>query len=679
MLRKRALRLLPCCLLPLYLLPAAANASPVLDLSGLGKTAEACTDFDDYVNGLWKKSTPMPPDRARIGSFDTLRDESRRVIEQALADAAKAPAALDTPGKRLGAHFYVSGMDLAAIERRGLASLQPLLTQIAALDDRAKLPAIIAELNRVGIDAPLRVSVMPDAKDRRRYIVNIDQGGLGLPDRDDYFKDDARTLQLRSAYDAFRLQLATLAQAADPAADAKASFDLQRPLADASATRVARRDPNSVYQLNTLASLVAKAPGFDWKAYFAALGVPDIADFNVASPAFMTAFAKAAAEAPLPAWRAYLRERLLDELSPTLPAAFVEARFAYRGKAIRGLQQDVKREEQVINLLTGPFGSEPLAEGLGQLYVARAFSPEAKAAAEQMVGDIKTALRARIGKLEWMSAATKAAALKKLDAMALKIGYPDRWKTYDGLVIAPDDYSGNFLRARVWQGKERLADLGKPVDRTRWFTTPSLVNAFAGGLNEIVFPAAILQPPFFYANADPAVNYGGIGTVIGHEITHHFDDRGRQFDSVGNLNDWWQPEDAAAYKARAALVAEQFSAFEPVPGQRINGRQMLGENISDLGGVKIAYDGLQIALARKPVGPIDGLTQPQRFFISYGIIWRSQQRIESLLDQLRTGQHSPGRYRVLGPLANVTEFEAAFACPKGAAMMRAPEARISIW
>lgn len=683
MLRKRALQRLSCCLLPVLLLPAAAHAGSTLDLSGLGKTAEACTDFDDYVNGLWKKTTPMPPDRARIGSFDTLRDQSRHVVEQALADAAKAPAALDTPGKRLGATFYVSGMDLAAIERRGLASLQPLLAQIAALDDRAKLPAVIAQLARFGIDAPLRVSVMPDAKDRRRYIVNIDQGGLGLPDRDDYVKDDARTLQLRSAYDVYRLQLATLGQAgaaaADPAADAKASFELQRSLAGASATRIARRDPNSVYQLNTLATLAAKAPGFDWKAYFTAIGVPDIAEFNVASPAFMTAFAKAAAEAPLPAWRAYLRERLLDELAPTLPAAFVESRFAYRGKAIRGLQQDITREEQVINLITGPFGSEPLAEGLGQLYVARAFSPQAKAEAEQMVGDIKTALRARIGRLEWMSATTKAAALKKLDAMALKIGYPDRWKTYDGLVVAADDYSGNFLRARAWNSGERLADLGKPVDRTRWFASPHLVNAFAGGLNEIIFPAAILQPPFFYANADPAVNYGGIGTVIGHEITHHFDDRGRQFDSVGNLNDWWQPEDAAAYKARAAAVAEQYSAFEPVPGQRINGQQMLGENISDLGGVKIAYDGLQLALARKPVGPIDGLTQAQRFFISYGIIWRSQQRTEALLDQLRTGQHSPGRYRVLGPLANVTEFETAFACPKGAAMMRAPEARISIW
>jgi len=671
--------LVPVTVLLCLLLSASARADSVLDLTGLGKTTEACTDFDEYVNGLWKKNTSIPPDRARVGSFNTLIDESRTVIEQALADAARNPGALDTPGKRLAATFYVSGMDVAAIDRRGLQSLQPLVAQIAALDDRAKLPAIIAQLNRIGIDAPLRVAVMPDAKDRRRYILNVDQGGLGLPDRDDYFKDDARTLQLRGAYDAYRLALAQLSQAPDAAAAAAGSFDLQKRLADATQTRVARRDPNAVYQLNTPDTLSAKAPGFDWKAYFAALGAPGVKDFNVASPAFMTAFAKAATELPLPAWRAYLLERLLDELAPTLPSPFVAARFAYRGKVIRGLQQDVPRNEQVNNLMTGPFGSEPLAEGLGQLYVARAFSPEAKAAAVQMVGDIKTALRARIAKLDWMSAPTKEAALKKLDAMALKIGYPDRWKTYDGLTITADDYSGNFLRARAWQYDERLADLPRPVDRMRWFTTPHLVNAFAGGLNEIVFPAAILQPPFFYAHGDPAVNYGGIGTVIGHEITHHFDDRGRQFDSFGNLNDWWKPEDAAAYKARAADVARQFSAFEPLPGQTINGQQTLGENISDLGGVNIAYDGLQIALARKPVGPIDGLTQAQRFFVSYAIIWRTQHRNEALLDQLRTGQHSPGRYRILGPLANVTSFETAFDCPKGSPMLRAPEARISIW
>jgi predicted metalloendopeptidase len=362
-----------------------------------------------------------------------------------------------------------------------------------------------------------------------------------------------------------------------------------------------------------------------------------------------------------------------------LPAEFVDARFDYRGRVIQGREKNFPRPDQVILAMTGQFGSEPLAEGLGQLYVARAFSPEAKARAVQMIGDIKAALRARIEKLDWMSAPTKQSALKKLDAMALKIGYPDRWKTYDGLVIERDDFAGNWLRARAWAFNDRVADLGKPVDRSRWSASPHLVNAFAGGLNEIIFPAAILQPPFFHSTGDPAVNYGGIGAVIGHEITHHFDDRGRQFDSFGNLNDWWSPDDAANYKARAARLAQQYSGYTPVPGQSINGLQTLGENISDLAGVKIAFDGLQIALAREPIGPIDGLTQNQRFFISYATIWRAQYRTEALLDQLRTGQHSPNRYRVLGPLANFPAFAAAFNCPANAAMMRPPAEQISIW
>jgi predicted metalloendopeptidase len=654
-------------------------AATTLDLKQLGAPAEACTDFDEYVNGQWKKATLIPPDRARIGSFDTLRDESRDIVEQALIDAARDPSWLDTPGKRLAFSFYLSGMDVEAVEKRRLESLQPLLREIDALNDRQQLPALLAQLARHFIDAPLRVAVMPDAKDRRRYLVQLDQGGLGLPDRDDYFRDDARTLELRKAYEVYRLRVGKLAQAGDAPAAAAASFELQTALAEASMTRVERRDPNALYQLNTLETIKARAPGLDWAAYFAAMGVAAPGEFIVASPKFVAAVARAAAEAPLATWRAYLRERVLDELAPMLPADFVDARFDYRGRVIQGLEKNFPRPDQVIRVMTGPFGSEPLAEGLGQLYVARAFSPEAKARAVQMIGDIKSALRARIDKLDWMSAPTKQSAIKKLDAMALKIGYPDRWKTYDGLVIKRDDFAGNWLRARVWAFNDRIADLGKPVDRTRWFASPHLVNAFAGGLNEIIFPAAILQPPFFHAAGDPAMNYGGIGAVIGHEITHHFDDRGRQFDSVGNLVDWWTPDDAAAYKARAARLAQQYSGYTPVPGQSINGLQTLGENISDLAGVKIAFDGLQIALAREPVGLIDGLTQNQRFFISYATIWRAQYRTEALLDQLRTGQHSPGRYRVLGPLANFPAFAAAFSCPANAAMMRSPAEQILIW
>jgi predicted metalloendopeptidase len=658
-----------------------AAAPPALDLAQLSKTMLACTDFDEYVNGVWRAATPIPADRSRIGSSEGLRDESRRVVEQALTDAMRDPALLDTRGKQLAANYYASGMDLASVERRGLGALQPLLAEIDALNDRSRLPALLALLARHRIAAPLAVYVQPDPKDKRRYLLHFDQSGLGLPDRDDYFRDDERTMEVRRAYDAYRTRLAKQIglSETEAATASAATFAFETELAGASMTRVARRDPNAIYHLHSADSLSTLAPGLDWGEFVAALGVTQPGDINVLSPAFVQAVARAAADAPLSAWRAYLRQQLLDAAAPYLPADFVAARFEYRGRVIQGLQQLPPRVEQVITTLTGPFGSEPLAEGLGQLYVARAFSAQDKARAIQMVEDIKAAMRARIAALDWMSAPTKDRALRKLDAMALKIGYPDRWKSYDGLVIVRDDFAGNWVRANAFDFGMRLGDLGRPVDRSRWFASPHLVNAFAGGLNEIVFPAAILQPPFFNPQADDAVNYGGIGTVIGHEITHHFDDRGRQFDEVGNLADWWTAADADTYRQRAALVAEQFSGFTPLPGQAINGQQTLGENISDLGGVNIAYDGLQRALAWQPVGPIDGLTPAQRFYISYATIWRSKYRTEMLINQLRTGQHSPPRYRVLGPLANVPAFGRAFDCPPDAPMLRPAGQQISIW
>ena len=661
------------------LVSVVTHAAPVLDIKGLGAPAEACTDFDEFVNGAWKKAVPIPPDRGRIGTFDTVRDQARTTLEQALTDAVRAPQTLDTPGKRLAAAFYASGIDEAGITRRGLEAAQPLLREIDALRERSQLPTVIAKLARQGIDAPLRVFVTPDAKDRRRYLLTIDQGGLGLPDRDDYVRDDARARALRAGYEAYAVRLASLGGLKDAAATAAADYALQKDFAGASQSRVERRDPNAVYQLNTLATLEQRAPGMDWKKFFAALGVDDLREFSVASPGFVVAVARSAADAPLATWRAYLTMRVLDELAPVLPAEWVTARFEYRGKVVQGLQQNVSRPEQVIRVITGQFGTEPLAEGLGELYVARAFTPEAKARALQMIADINVAMRARIERVDWMSAPTKQRALHKLDAMAVKIGYPNGWKDYRGLVIENDDYAGNWLRARAWFFDLRLGDLGKPVDRARWFTTPSLVNAFAGPLNEIIFPAAILQPPFFYPDADDAVNYGGIGAVIGHEVTHHFDDRGRQFDSVGNLNDWWTSEDAAAYQARAARLAQQYSGFAPLPGQTINGQLTLGENISDLGGVEVAYEALQIALARKAVGLIDGLAPDQRFFISFATIWRGQYRNESLLDALRTDSHSPVRYRLMGTLPNVPAFGKAFECPAGSPMTRAPADRIRIW
>ena len=669
---------------------AAALLAPAvfaLDLKSLAPEVDACADFYGFVNSRWMAATEIPADRSRIGSFDGLRVANDRLLEKILAEVGGKPEALRTPGQRLAATYYASGMDEAAIEARGLKSIAPLVARIDATAKPADLPATIAAVMRTRAAAPLLVRIAPDPKDSRRYLVLLSQAGLGLPDRDDYFKDDERGRVLLSAYRAHARRLLELARGKAPAGeeiDALIAFETR--LARASMTRVQQRDPDALYNLHTGASLAAIAPGMDWGRFISALtargGKDGAADraFVISQPEFAKAMGELATTSPIATWQAYLTVRLLDHHALRLPRAYRQSHFEYHGATIRGLKREAARAERVIGDMTGPFGAEPLAEGLGELYVAKAFSPQARARALAMIGDIRAAMRTRIEQLDWMTPATKARALEKLNAMAVKIGYPDKWKTYDGLALARDDYSGNALRAAVWFFEHRFADLDQPVDRTRWFTSPHLVNAFAGGLNEIVFPAGILQPPFFDPNADDAVNYGGIGIVIGHEITHHFDDRGRRFDHIGNLVDWWTEEDAAAYRSRAEKVAQLFSGYEPVPGERINGAQTLGENISDMAGYSIAFDGLQIALARagKRNGErIDGFTPEQRFFLSAATIWRSKMRTEALITDLRTGAHSPGPYRVLGPLSNMPQFAKTFGCKSGEPM--ASRTPIAVW
>ena len=391
-------------------------------------------------------------------------------------------------------------------------------------------------------------------------------------------------------------------------------------------------------------------------------------------PALARALALQLQDAPLEAWRHYLRVRLLDSVADQLQPALAQAHFDYRSGVLRGLQAPPPRVERVIATIGGAFGNAPLGEALGELYIGTTFSTVAQTRAQQMVEDIRSAMRQRINRSPWMSQATQQQALAKLDAMVAQIGGPGRWQTYEGLDIRSDDYAGNTLRLRAWDTQRRLADLVLPVDRQRWNTSAHTVNAFAAQGNRIVFPAGILQPPFFDAAADDASNYGAIGSVIGHEITHHFDDRGRQFDAVGNLRDWWQPADAAAYKARAERVAQLYSSYEPLPGVRINGHQMLGENISDFGGIQMAFDALQIAVQRRraaglAVPLVNGQTPEQRFFLANALVWRGKIREQALINQLRTGQHSPGRYRVLGPISHMPAFAQAFGCKAGDPMV----------
>ena len=665
-------------------LPAAHWTLRPAQASGAPKTAAIpapCDDFYEHVNGAWAAATEIPADRARVGSFDTLELRNQALLEQALTEAMADRSKLATAGMRLVTDYFASGLDAAAIERNGLASVQPLLAELDGLTDRARLPQAIAVLARHGLSAPLSVRAAPDARDRRRRSVSLWQGGLGLPDRDDYFSDDPRGKQVREAYRAHLARLLTLAGAGEaPAARAATEVLLfETRLAQASLKRSEMRDPTKLYHLRTLEELRTRPGALDYGALLAELGVQP-ARVVVGQPGFIDALNVAVREVPLSVWSTYLKLRLLQAVAHALPRAWQEAHFEFNNTVLLGQRQRRPRAEEVINQIGGRTGSEPLGLALGELFVARAFSPVAKQRALEMVEDIRAAMRARIELLDWMSAPTKLRAIAKLDAMVTQIGYPDRWKTYEGLVVDPKDYAGNWLRAARWETARQFGRLDQPVDRGEWFASPHVVNAFAGGFNNIVFPAGILQPPFFDTQADDATNFGGIGMVIGHEITHHFDDRGRRFDEVGNLAEWWTEDDARQYQARADRLAAQYSGYAPVPGHNINGVQTLGENISDLGGVKIAFDGLQRALARSPAKTTAGQPTPaQRFFISYATIWRDKMRTEALITRLRSGQHSPARYRVLGPLAHMQAFGEAFGCAPGDPMLRAEGERITIW
>ncbi|MFO1271561.1 MAG: M13 family metallopeptidase [Rubrivivax sp.] len=635
------------------------------------EAADPCVNFFAYVNQRWIDSTELPPDRARIGSFDALRIGVARLLEKELAQAAHDPAAEPTPGRRLVAADFAAGMDEAAIEARGLAALAPWLARIAALKSADELPALLGALARRQVAVPLQVYVSPDAKDKRRQAIWLRQGGLGLPDREDYFDDSERGRRLREAYRSYARRLLEGAGAAPEGDALDALMAFERRLAEAATPRARQRDPMASYNPHDAASLAALAPGFDWSAWLAAYAGNAGRRVIVGEPGFVRALAELAATAPPATWRLYLRVRLLDELAPRLPKRFEQAAFDFHDAAVRGLRQPPPRGERVVRQV----GDSPAVEGLGELYVARAFSPKAQERALALVADLRAALRARIERLDWMSAPTKARALAKLDALAPKIGRPAEWRRYDGLKFAPDDFAGNALAAAEWQTAERLAELDRPVDRARWNVSPHIVNAFAGGLNDIVFPAAILQPPFFDDGADDATNYGAIGSVIGHEITHHFDDRGRRFDADGNLGDWWTEADDRAYRERVERVVALYGGYEPVPGRRIDGRLTLGENVSDLSGVQIAFDALQIAARRagRTVAPAEA----QRYFVAYATLWRSKQRVESLLNQLRIDPHSPGPFRVQGPLSNMPAFAAAFGCKAGAPM--AATDPITVW
>ncbi len=513
--------------------------------------------------------------------------------------------------------------------------------------------------------------VVPDQKESTRYIAALSQGGLALPERDYYLKDDPKSVELRAKYVAHVARMLELLGDSPDAArkSAAAVLAFETKLAKASRSRVELRDPQKNYNRRTLAELTAEAPGFDWKAYLAAVGIPAGQDLNVRQPAFFNAFAAMAARrAPRRRGRPTSAGTPSGPRRALLPKRFEDESFAFYGKTLRGVPQQEERWRRVLAAT-----DQALGEALGELYVERAFSAKSKERVRQLIENLRAVLKERIEALPWMGPGTKKAALAKLAAFRVKIGYPDAWRDYGALEISRASYFGNVVRAHAFEEKRNLAKLGKPIDRNEWTMTPPTVNAYYNSsMNEIVFPAGILQPPFFYAEADDAVNYGGIGVVIGHEMTHGFDDSGSQFDADGNMKNWWTEEDRKAYDGRTALMVKQFDGYRPLPDQAINGKLTLGENIADLGGLKISYAALAKALGKDPAkaDPVDGLTPAQRFFLSHATVWRYQIRDEALRVNLNTDPHSPGKWRVLGPLSNLDEFAAAFGCAAGTPMVR---------
>jgi putative endopeptidase len=656
------------------------NAKPI-DSNNMDPSVKPADDFFLYANGGWIKRTEIPPEYSRWGSFNQLIEHNNDALHAIAEKASKTKADPKTaPEMQKVGDYYASGMDEKTIEAMRTKPLQDELGKIDNLKDRQDVLKEIAHLHVNGVNAFFNFGSGQDDKDSTREIAQAGQGGLGMPDRDYYTKDDDASKKLRDQYVAHVTKMLTLlGEPAEKAvAEAKKILALETSLAEASRTRVELRDPQKNYNKMTQAELQTLTPDWNWGDFFKEIGLTAPGDIDVHQPDFFKAVNTAFTSTSMDDWKAYLRWHLVNSTASALSTDFVNEDFNFNQTTLRGTKQIKPRWKRVIISEDGEIG-----EALGKLYAAEYFPPEAKARALELINNLKEALADRIKTLEWMDEPTKKAALEKLAAFQVKIGYPEKWRDYSTLRVDRGPFVLNELRAENFESKRQLNKIGKPVDRTEWGMTPPTVNAYYNPkMNEIVFPAGILQPPFFYANADDAVNYGGIGAVIGHEMTHGFDDQGRQYDKVGNLTDWWSQQSAEEFKKRSDAIVQQYNEYEPLPGLHVNGALTEGENIADVGGVKLAYAALQKALAKHPEErdkKIDGLTPEQRFFLSFAAIWRSKIRDEDQKLRLNTDPHSPAHYRVNGPLSDLPEFQKAFNVPDGAPMVRATDKRVNIW
>jgi putative endopeptidase len=657
--------------------PAEAQTSGQalgIDTTNFDRSIRPQDDFYRFVNGGWVRRTDIPQDAASWGAFNELHERSRAALHTIVEQAQHSNAAPGSELRKVG-DLYASFMDSARIESLGLAPLRSDMTAIAAIGSPADLPVAFARVARVGVQSPFAVAVGPDQKRSRENIVTVGQSGLGLPDRDYYLLQDGKMRSTRQAYQGYVARLLTLAQQPDPDGAAARILVLETAIAGKHWDRARSRDRNATYNKMSVAQLAALSPGFDWNGYLKAARLSAATEVVVRQPDYVRGADSILISTPASTWREYLTFKLLDAYANQLPSAFQEARFSFRGHTLSGQQAMSARWKRGVDEVESNLG-----EAAGKLYVEQNFKPEAKARMDALVRNLRAAYQVGIDSLDWMSPATKAQAKEKLAKFTVKIAYPDKWRDYSALVIRRDDLLGNAQRAAAFQYDDMASRLGKAVDRTRWGMTPQTVNAYYNATNnEIVFPAAILQPPFFDVNADDAVNYGAIGAVIGHEIGHGFDDQGRKSDGDGNLRDWWTPADATAFEERTTRLGAQYEAITPIENLHINGKLTMGENIGDLSGLAQAYRAYRISLNGNEAPVIGGFTGDQRFFLGFAQIWRTKVRDEALRQQLLTNPHSPGMYRAFVPLVNNDAFDRAFDVKPGDAMYRAPADRVRIW
>ena len=648
-----------------------------IDLRNLDPHIRPQDDFYRHVNGTWLEATQIPADKPEVSVFSTLDDAEQDALRALVEDAARddATSSADASRRKIG-DLFGGFMDEAELERQGLRPLAAELARIERLQDKSAIPALLAHYNTLGVRTVYAAHVGQDARDSTKYTVGIDQSGLGLPDRDYYLQNDAKLVQIRGSYREHIEKMLILAGVATAAPDAQGVLLLETRIAQAQWTKVENRDPIKTYNKVELADLALLTPGYDWHSYLVAADLDGRVDYVIVSqPSYLASLGEIVRDTELGVWQAYFRAQLLAAFAPYLSQAFVDEHFAFYGTVLNGIPVNRPRWKRGVALV-----NRCLGESLGQLYVEKYFPPESKTRMLALVDNLLAAYRTSIATLDWMGPQTKHEAQTKLAKLVTKIGYPNKWRDYCDLEIRSADLVGNVMRAAAFEYRYALSKLGKPIDREEWEMTPQTINAYYDPQkNEIVFPAAILQPPFFDPRADDAVNYGSIGAVIGHEISHGFDDQGSHFDAQGNLRDWFTSDDHEKFAAKTAAIALQYGAYEPVPGYPINSALTLGEDIADNSGLAVAYRAYRLSLGTHAAPVIDGLTGDQRFYMGWAQAWQAKVRENTAILRIKADPHSPPRFRILGTVVNQPGFYAAFDVQPGDKMYLPPHQRVTIW